>query len=167
MKRIMWMVGALIGAALFVGAASAVVAEESGSSQKVASQTEAVPQTRQAEQVEVKIPAELLDSAAALAQSMQRVFIDPATGKFRGPSPEEMREIADSARRLSSTNKAAPRPFDLAAGGVGQVLPAELMSYSVVKLSADGEATVGCTDSAANALEAIAAPQSSTNSEDQ
>ncbi len=48
---------------------------------------------------------------AAAASARIRAFIDPATGKLRAPTAEELRQIAED--RLRAKASAAPRVFDV------------------------------------------------------
>lgn len=81
----------------------------------------------------------------------QQVAVDPKTGKFRAPTPEELQELtAPMANNQSSeglTEKAGPN------GAVYVDLEGRFENYTVAKIGPDGKVVTGCATSAKEANE--------------
>lgn len=85
-----------------------------------------------------------VDPPAAAAPRV-RVFVDPATGKLREPTPDELRAIAE--KRLADRQAAPPRVFEIVTRPDGtrsvDLGDAFLFDLRVVRLP-DGTATLTC-----------------------
>jgi hypothetical protein len=84
--------------------------------------------------------------------SRVRVFVDPATGKRREPTVDELRELAEA--RLAARRAAAPRVFEVVAYPDGMTAvdlgDAFLFDVRVEKLP-DGTTRLACVPHAARA----------------
>lgn len=71
------------------------------------------------------------------------VFIDPATGQIRQPSPAEIGSLAGQARSTAGT-PSAPAAVQGPGGAVGVTLGEDFMSYTVVTKTPDGKLATEC-----------------------
>jgi len=89
------------------------------------------------------------------------VFIDPATGKIRQPSAEEIGSLAAAAAAQQTT---PPKPLVTrpgARGGVVAVLDDSQMTYLVVTKQPDGKLKEQCVAGGQKANEIVASPPGS------
>ncbi|HVN76263.1 MAG TPA: hypothetical protein VMT19_08110 [Thermoanaerobaculaceae bacterium] len=83
------------------------------------------------------------------------VFIDPATGKFRGPEPGEMEALVGT--RALRPLEVRPLEVKVGPGGaVGMVLDSSFETFMVVTRQPDGKLTMQCVTGEANATAAVA-----------
>jgi len=78
-----------------------------------------------------------------------RAVIDGKTGQLRAATPGELRaaQLLSPSRATSGLHRAAaPSETHHADGTVSMQVPDELMSYSVVRIDADGRAALSCAD---------------------
>ena len=113
----------------------------------------------------------LLVFAAALAASPMTyaadagmvVARDPATGKLRAPTAEEMQALEQAAKatpqRSPAAAVAAPVERRAANGAVGFHVGDTFMTYSVMRRNADGTMTMQCVTGAEAADKLLKAPQ--------
>src|SRR5690606_3324730 len=71
------------------------------------------------------------------------VSIDPATGEFRTPTPDEQASLAGSAG--ASARSVAPQPVDLPGGGAALLSTAANMDFTTAVQGPDGTLTFRCT----------------------
>ena len=71
------------------------------------------------------------------------VFIDPATGQIRQPTPAEIGSLADQARSTAGT-PSAPVTIQGPGGAVGVKLGEDSLSYTVVTKTPDGKLATEC-----------------------
>ena len=108
-------------------------------------------------------PAQQLTEDGYLATTVAgiQVFVDPATGRMRPPSPEEAAALATAMKRMfneplkHSFNHA---PVTYADGTIGMVLlDPTYQNFSVVRVE-NGELHASCVDGLHNALDVIDNP---------
>ncbi len=111
------------------------------------------------------VVAALATTAAGLAQEKPateseagsrlgglQVYIDPATGKLRAPSPEEARAMAASLERIFSQSTQGLQAEQQADGTLKLDLRGRFMSVSLARRSPDGSVATDCTNSLQHAL---------------
>lgn len=84
------------------------------------------------------------------------VFIDPATGKIRQPSPEEIGALAAAAAVQQATPQRPPVSRTSARGGKIVLLGDSNMSYLVVTRQSDGKLKEQCVTGGQKANEIVA-----------
>ena len=96
------------------------------------------------------------DSAESAAQAGARVAVDPETKKLR---PVEHDEYTSASRAAASRspvhNQGAPRVIYSRSGARGMTLDESFMSFTVVRLNADGNLESACTEGEAAALKLL------------
>ncbi len=82
---------------------------------------------------------------AAPATGGMKAYIDPATGKLREPTPEDLRNeaaVGPQAQPATATPEILPHP----SGAVSVVLGPEHLSFSVAKKNDDGTLSMSCVE---------------------
>ncbi len=89
-----------------------------------------------------------------------RVFIDPATGKIKQPTPAEMRALDEAIASLPARSVESVPAAQHADGSVSIANDGSLMSYAMARINVDGSVSQACVDdaSAADAFLNGAAP---------
>ncbi len=80
-----------------------------------------------------------------------RVFIDPATGKIKQPTPAEMRALDEAIASLPTRDLRSAQVTQYADGSVSITNDGSLMSYAMARINADGSVSQACIDDAAAA----------------
>lgn len=92
-----------------------------------------------------------------------RAVIDAKTGELRAATPGELRvaQLLSASRATNGLQRtAAASETHRADGSVSAVVPEELMSYAVVQIGADGQASFACVDGDSHDhVHAAAAPE--------
>jgi len=80
-----------------------------------------------------------------------RVFIDPATGKVKQPTPAEMRALDEAIASLPAREMKSAQATQYSDGTVSIANSGSLMNYAMVRINADGSVSQACIDDAAAA----------------
>lgn len=83
---------------------------------------------------------------AAPATGGMKAYIDPATGKLREPTPEDLRNEAATAGPQAQSATATPEILHHPSGAVSVVLGPEHLSFSVAKKNDDGTLSMSCVE---------------------
>lgn len=105
--------------------------------------------------------ATLSIQARAAGQDGMTVTRDPATGKFRPPTPDEMRALRAAAppnAALSASRPAAAPKLTHPSGARGVRVGESNMVYEVVTRGADGKLSSQCVQGEAAAKQALTHP---------
>jgi hypothetical protein len=126
--------------AVWLAAACSVLAITAPVTTTRASQAEAAQKVA-ARRTVAAIPPHIQQIRSELSGVL--VSIDPATGEFRTPTPEEHEALAGPAGTASRL--AAPRPVDLPGGGSMVLTSAANIDFTTAVQGADGTITFRCT----------------------
>jgi hypothetical protein len=122
---------AALAVACALGAASLAVAE---------GRTPAKPQNTRTVVNQVKVTSDGL-----------RVYVDPATGKIKQPTPAEARALDEAIASLPTRDLRSAQVTQHADGSVSITNDGSLMNYAMVRINADGSVSQACIDNAAAA----------------
>lgn len=100
-------------------------------------------------------PAKVAVEAPAASQGGMVVFVDPATGKVRQPTAEEIGQLLALQKPAPA---APPKQFrNLPNGGKGTFVDPSLDSYAVATKSPDGKLVMSCVDGQEKAEQTVVA----------
>jgi hypothetical protein len=119
-----------------IAAGTALIEEQ----QAAMPQAAATPQPPKSEPA--KEPADAATKQVAPPGGLM-VFIDPATGKLREPTPAEIAALSRQSVVLPAT-AAVPIAFPATGGGVGAKLGADSLMYMVATRATDGNVNLAC-----------------------
>jgi hypothetical protein len=80
-----------------------------------------------------------------------RVYVDPATGKIKQPTPAEVRALDQAIASLPSRELKSFQATQYSDGTVSIALNGAFMNYALVRINADGSVSQACVDDAAAA----------------
>jgi len=153
MKRSIQPAGYLAAMALLLCASlampAAAAADEAEAAPETAAAAEAAPKLTLRHAAMWNGPLILTPASTATSGEGMRVVIDEKTGKLRAATAGELqaeRSLAASRATSRFERATAPSQIHRADGSVVAEVPAELFSYSVVHVGADGETTFRCAD---------------------
>lgn len=84
--------------------------------------------------------------AAAPAQSGQRVFVDPDTGKITEPTPEQIQALEQAVAGMLSQSSEGLQVIELPDGSVTIDLEGRFQEVVVAAVAPDGSVRMGCVD---------------------
>ena len=126
-RTVVWLIAAG-GALALIAPATTTRASQGDGAQKVGAPTTATA-----------MPAHLREIRRELSGML--VSIDPATGEFRTPTPEELASLGSAG---AAARFAAPQPVDLPGGGSTLLTSAANMDFTTAVQGADGTLTFRC-----------------------
>jgi hypothetical protein len=80
-----------------------------------------------------------------------RIYVDPATGRIKQPTPAEVRALDQAIASLPSREVKSFQATQYADGTVSIALDGAFMNFALVRVNDDGSVTQACVDDAAAA----------------